>query len=36
MNILKRYFENNISRKKIIFVFQKKVIFNNNNHVCFN
>ena len=36
MNILKRYLENNISRKKIIFVFQNKTIFNDNNHVCLN
>ena len=38
MNILKRYFENNISNEKIILVFQrKKTIFNDdNNHVCLN
>ena len=36
MNILKRHFENNISKKKIIFVCQNKAIFNDNNHVCLN
>ena len=36
MNILKRYFENNVSNEKIIFVFQDKTIFNDNNHVYFN
>ena len=36
MNILKRHFENNVSNKKIIFVFQNNIILIDNNHVCFN
>ena len=36
MKILKRHLKNNISKKKIIFVFQNKIIFNDNNYVCFN
>ena len=36
VNILKRHLENNISKKKIIFVYQNKAIFNDNNHVCLN